>query len=168
MVSTSSGLILLSASPLSDPPHSPAAPRLSPMPVRLVLSNGTPLITIRGEPEPVILGKPLNRILAVPPGPLLVPLTLKPATWPLSELPILVSLALFIKLASTVVTEYPSFLDSFVIPRAVTTTSPSSCPDSSKLILTVLSAVPTETVLGANPTEEISSWRFPDGTCNTN
>ena len=157
MDSTSSGFRLPMPSPASPPPHSPALPRW-------VLSIGIPLITKRGAPEPFILGFPLRRSFTVPWGPELVPATFKPATRPARELPTLVSLATLNASLLTVVTAYPSFLDCFEMPSAVTTTSCNWVASAVSETATFACDALTATSVALKPTEEICRTILPAGT----
>jgi hypothetical protein len=81
---------------------------------------GNPLIIKSGalSPESEVLPRIVIRL--DPAGPVAAAATLTPATFPARELPMLVSLVLVNVLPSTFVTEYPTDLTSFLIPKAVT------------------------------------------------
>ena len=91
---------------------------------------GTPSTTIRAWFIPFTELLPLNVILE--PDPIVPELVIfKPATLPIREDAMLLSLIVFISSPETSVTEYPSDFFSLEIPKAVTTTSSRALSETS-------------------------------------
>ena len=129
ILSISSGLMLESPSPPSEvlpPPRTPielSAPALPGFVPKLVLSIGTPFTTISGLFCPEMEDCPLILILEVPPGPVPKAEMFTPAIFPCKAFIKLGERFSVIASALMVEMEYPNFLASRLIPKAVTTTS---------------------------------------------